>query len=58
MKQKREQKVHLFDYCHYLKFPDGHPDRLNATKCGYVRDIVTRNKKEVTCKQCLKQEVL
>ena len=28
----------------------------HQTKCGYVRDLVTRNLAEVTCKICLREE--
>lgn len=48
-------KVHLFDFEHYKSFPPNDMDRFNATKCGYVRENVTRDRKEVTCKLCLRE---
>lgn len=48
-------KVHLFDHEQYLKFPKYHEHKINATKCGYVREIVTTKSEEVTCKLCLKK---
>lgn len=47
--------IHLFDYEHFKKFPKDNKDRFNATKCGYVRDKVTHNIKDVTCKLCLRE---
>lgn len=37
-------KIHLFDREHSNMFPQGHKDRKNATKCGYIRDKVTTKK--------------
>ena len=48
-------KIHLFDYDHCSRFPQDHPDKWNATKCGYTRKNVTRKAEEVTCKLCLRE---
>lgn len=50
----KKPKIHRFDFEHYLKFPEWDSNRINATKCGYVRDNVTIHDKEVTCKLCLR----
>jgi hypothetical protein len=48
-------KIHLFDYEHFEKFPVNNTNRRNATKCGYVRDNITHDKKKVNCKLCLRE---
>jgi hypothetical protein len=48
-------KIHLFDIHHYSKFPNDNMDKFKATKCGYVRNNITHDVKEVTCKLCLRE---
>lgn len=50
----KSEVVHLFDWEHALKFPKEDENRFNATKCGYVRNNVTRDREKVTCKLCLR----
>jgi len=52
--------VHLYEYVQaaHDAANEGVVERkvaTNQTKCGYFREVVTRNKAEVTCKRCLRK---
>ncbi|ELP6118933.1 TPA: hypothetical protein I7730_15880 [Vibrio vulnificus] len=52
--------VHLYEYVQaaHDAANQGVVERktaTNQTKCGYVREKVTRHKTEVTCKRCLRK---
>ncbi|PSV00360.1 hypothetical protein C9J27_04330 [Photobacterium kishitanii] len=53
-------KIHLYVRNEYAweAFQQGVVNEMtatNQTKCGWVRQIVTSNIKEVTCKHCLRE---
>jgi len=47
-------KVHMFEYgADHRSIGQTEFEFTHTTKCGYVRDEVTRRDTEVTCKICL-----
>ena len=51
-------KTHLHDVEHEAKIPDWDENKINgyrATCCGYQRKLVTSDRREVTCKICLRE---